>query len=382
MSAAGIAGWALAGGVLIYVGWAVVRSLASSERRARLRVRAHGRVGDAERTAVEAALDDPLFSPEQIRSSVHEVLDLAASVWRGGEASALAARYDAALIRSWAHSRESWVGKGLRPTSKATVDLLRVANRGSEAEDRVSTRVRFALHRDPHASALLPGDQTVLATRTVHLDERWTLAPRQGRWYLVSVAGDPLSGPVLSAPLIASPAQDRERLEEQSLQELARHDSQSDITPGELADMAAPPPLELLDLSVADDRFSPLLIGAAINHLVEAWEEASDDSENPLDQVATKHAICALLHPKGPAMRRFIRDATLKHWEVREIAPRSTPPMIQTLVGIAAAVYESRDGFVSGSDTDIHDLELVWRLALHTGEHGEPRWLLHDSTDR
>jgi len=56
--------------------------------------------------------------------------------------------------------------------------------------------------------------------------------------------------------------------------------------------------------------------------------------------------------------------------------------MIQTLVGIAAAVYESRDGFVSGSDTDIHDLELVWRLALHTGEHGEPRWLLHDSTDR
>lgn len=382
MSAGGIAGWALAVAVLIYVGWAVVRWVASSERRARLRVRARGRVGDAERTAAEAALDDPLFSPEQIRSAVHEVLDLAASVWRGGEASALGARYDAALIRSWARSRESWVGKGLRPTSRATVDLLRVANRGSEAEDRVSTRVRFALHRDPHASALLPGDQTVLATRTVHLDERWTLAPRHGRWYVVSVAGDPLSGPVLSAPLIASPAQDRERLEEQSLQELARHDSRSDIAPGELADTAAPPPLELLDLSVADDRFSPLLIGAAIKHLVEAWEEASDDSENPLDQVATKHAICALLHPGGPAMWRFIRDATLKHWEVGEVDARSTPPMIRTLVSVAAAAYESHDGFVSGSDTDIHDLELVWRLGLHTGEHGEPRWLLHDSVDR
>jgi hypothetical protein len=47
---------------------------------------------------------------------------------------------------------------------------------------------------------------------------------------------------------------------------------------------------KLLDLSLVDDRFSPLLIAAAVRHIVEAWEAASDVPEAPALTIATRSA--------------------------------------------------------------------------------------------
>ena len=73
--------------------------------------------------------------------------------------------------------------------------------------------------------------------------------------------------------------------------------------------------------ALLDDRFDPALIEATIKHVVEAWEAVSDGPAQPLSEVATKNGIRALEHPGGPGGRRYIRDATLSHWEVAEITP-------------------------------------------------------------
>jgi hypothetical protein len=105
--------------------------------------------------------------------------------------------------------------------SRAGPDILRAINREDRAEDRAIVRVRVRIHRDPKVSRNEPGDQTLLAQRVVSLEERWTLARRNGTWRLASVSGDPISEALIGAPSIPSPIDDDERLVEAGLRELA-----------------------------------------------------------------------------------------------------------------------------------------------------------------
>jgi predicted lipid-binding transport protein (Tim44 family) len=359
--------WTLSGGILAVIGWTFVRSTLDTERRARLRLRARRRAPRAERAALEAALDDPVFSPELVHDSVKTILEMAQSVWQGGETAALRRRRDLVLIRSWAKNRAKWLGGNPRLVGAPKVDILQVVNRESESEDRVITRVRFRVDRGPG----LP-----VGGRRVHLDERWTLSHRRGEWSLVSVAGDPLAGPALSAPLITSPSADTERLGEASLRELAGESSGSSIALADLVDTGAPPEQQLRELSVIDDRFSPLLLAATLTHIVEAWEEASDGSEAPLREVATKQAARSLFYPGGPGGRQFIRDAKLEHWKAVRVDLKKLRPSVTVAVNLKAACFRSDGRKVSGDDRKRRELDLVWTLELAEGDGHEPRWRL------
>jgi len=356
---------------LAVIGWTFVRSTVDTERRAQLRLRAVGRVRRAERAAVEAALDDPVFAPDLVHESVKAILTLAGTVWSGTETAALRHRRDRALIRSWAQSRVVWLAGALRVSGEPKVDILRVINRESENEDRVVTRVRFTVDRGPGYQAL---------ARKIHLDERWTLAHHDGTWLLVSVAGDPLAGPVLSAPLIASPAADSERLGEASLRELATGSASASIRLAELVDTGAPPEDQLRDLSVIDDRFSPLLLEATLTHIVGAWE-ASDGPEAPLHSVATKKGVHALLFPSGSGGRRFIADAKLEHWKAVGVDLDQARPSVSVAVRLKAACYSADGHYGSGSDRKQRNLDLAWTLELEDGGDDQPHWLLTRSED-
>jgi hypothetical protein len=253
------------------------------------------------------------------------------------------------------------------------VDILRVVDRHGETEDRVVARIRFRVDRGP--SVPLPA-------RRMHLDERWTLSRRGEEWFLSSVAGDPLSKSVLSAPLISSPSDDTERLREASLKELTGHNRQTDPHPGELVDSDAPPQLQLSDLAVADDRFSPLLIAAALTHAVEAWEEACDGSDAPLLAIATKAAVRSLLYPPDGGGRRYIRDAILRRWQALRVDASADPPSILLSVSLKAAIYTDHGSYVSGDDRQLRDLKLAWTLELDETADHKPLWRLSNSTGR
>lgn len=346
----------------------------SRTRHERALLREHTRASRAHYAAVEAAEDNPSFSPQAIEDFVTQVVAIANDLWRGGTGRGLGARTDGGLVRTWAWAREAWLGTGLEARRKASVDLLDVVNRDDEEEDRVVVRVRLHL-RCPHPRV------NVLSLRYVHLDERWTLGRYDGRWVLLSIEGDPLAGPVLSAPLVPNPSSDTERLREASLAELANKQKVGDDVV--LRDLVSPdeqPSFALLDLSVVDGRFAPALIAAELAHLIEAWEEAATRSEAPLEKLASVDARDALLRP-SPGHRLVLRDAVMKSWEATKLDLSRRPPAIDVSVQIDAVRYivTAHGTYVAGNNTDAHRLALIWTLEL-TDSAGAP-WRLAASNN-
>jgi hypothetical protein len=356
----------------VATGWiAVVRS---GVRRERAELKEHARAYRAHYAAVEAAEDNPNFSPQAIEQVVAQFVVLADALWRAGECAALDGCPDERLIRAWARSRESWLGSGLEVVGKPSIDLLRVVNRDDEDEDRVEIRVRIHVHcRHPRVG--------LVATRYVHLDERWTLGRRSNRWVLFSMGGDPLAGPVLTAPLVPNPSFDTERLREESLAELASAQKVGDdIALSGLVSADEPPALALLDLSLLDGRFDPELIATELAHLLEAWEEAVTGSEAPLEELATAHARTTLLRPR-PGTRLVLRDAVLKSWEPTRLELARQPPAIEVALDVEAVRYVVTDSgsHLAGEETDPRRMGLTWFLE-RTGSTGTP-WLLASSNN-
>jgi hypothetical protein len=335
-------------------------------RHERAVLRAQARASRARGAALEAAEEDPLFSPEEVKRSVAEVVVFGQALWRTAEVSGLEERLDAHLIRAWARSRESWLGGALRVVGQPSVDLLQVVNRGGETEDRVIVRVRLKVRwRNPTRwTEDIVGN--LAARHHAHLDERWTLGRRENRWMLLSVDGDPLAGPVLSAPLVPTRSHDVKRLQEESLAELASSEKVAkDVNLSDLVAADEPPALALLDLSTVDGRFLPALIAAELAHLIEVWEEATTGSEAPLGNLASHEATAALLHPAGDK-RLIMRDAELKSWEPTRLDLSRRPAAVEVALTVDAIRYVvtvDRD-YVVGNADQPHHMALTWLLEL------------------
>jgi hypothetical protein len=358
------------GGLATY--WMIAIRGAARHERAVLRERS--RASRAHYAAVEAAEDDPIFSPDSIEASVKEIVALAGDLWRSERIDDLDRRPDSRLIRAWAQSWQSRLGKGLEAVGSPSTDLLRVVNRDDEQEDGVVVRVRLRIHcKQPVVGAL--------GQHHAHADERWTFGRSDGDWFLLSVGGDPLAGPILTAPLIPTPSSDTERMSEKSLVDMATSQKPEDGTHfGDLVSADAPPAFALLDLSVVDSRFLPALIAAELAHLVEAWEAAVTGPEAPLEQLASDDARAALLYP-GTSARLVVRDAVLKAWEPTELHLTRHPPTIETTVDVEAVRYVAGDDgtHLAGNMTDPRRIKLTWTLELT--ESAEVPWRLVSSSD-
>ena len=350
VAAIGVAGFLAAS-------WLAVIGRAALHERAVLRE--HVRASRTYYAAIEAAEEDPEFSPETIDQAVREVLALAIPQWRLEDGGVLNGRPDAQLVVAWARSRQLWLGRGLEVRGTPSVDLLRVVNREGEDEDRVIVRVRVSVHcKHPRLG--------LLGIRHARLDERWTLGRVDTGWALLSVDGDPLAGPVLSAPLIPNRSFDADRLLEDSLAEMA--DAQrvgDDAALRDLISTDEPPALAVLDLSVVDGRFLPPLIAAQLTHILTAWEGAINGSQAPLAALATPEARSALLQP-GPGMRLVMRDAVLKSWRPTRLDLARRPPAIEVTLDVEAVRYVATDDGRDrvGNESDRRQIVLSWVLEL------------------
>src|SRR5436309_7831979 len=103
-----------------------VALLGSEALRERARLREHVRASRAYYAAIEAAEDDPSFSPEVIEKSVVEVLTVVDRLWRSAPPGELQQRPDAEFVAALARSREAWLGNRLQVRGAPSVDLLRI----------------------------------------------------------------------------------------------------------------------------------------------------------------------------------------------------------------------------------------------------------------
>jgi hypothetical protein len=223
-------------GVVTYYWSTVLRGAARRERAAH---KEHTRATLAHYAAIEAAEDDPAFSPDTIDQAILEVVALAGGIWRSGAFRALDGRPDAGLVKAWARSWQ-WLGDDLEVVATPSIDLIGVVNRNNEEEDQVIARVRFRIHcKYPKVGMLGPHHG--------YVDERWILGRSGTQWFLRSVSGDPLAGPVLTAPLIPNPLSDMQRLSDESLAELAdRQKAGDDVALSDLVNADDPPAFALL----------------------------------------------------------------------------------------------------------------------------------------
>jgi hypothetical protein len=169
--------------------------------------------------------------------------------------------------------------------------------------------------------------------------------------------------------LIPNPSFDTERLEEESLAELASaKEAGTDVPLSDLVSADELPPLALLDLSVVDSRFGPELIAAQVAHLLEAWEGATVGSESPLEGVASDQARAALLRP-SPGRRLVVRDAVMKSWQATRLDLSRRPPTVEVSLDVEAVRYVVNDAgtHVAGNRTDARPIALTWLLELAEG---------------
>ena len=329
---------------------------------------------EAEAASIEASLEIEAFAPDRVREAVEEILGLATAVWTGTDEPILERRGDGGMIGAWALSHGSDTGTHVE--GRPRVDLLRVVNRAGEIEDRVSVRVRGRVHQH-HAS-------TPLGPHTVRFDERWTLGRNGEGWELLEFDADPLASELLRAQVIPAEWADQERLGERSLAELAHGDVHSGFHVSELAGDGAPPYRQLLELSVVDGRFVPLLVQSTLRHLIDAWEQATIADGEALSLRVSPEAYDQLLHPRGGNVptRLVLRDATLRGWRPTAVEVRPDPARIVIFLRVSAVRYliNTADGsHLAGSPEYQHEITLHWTLELT--ESAELPWRLIASTN-
>ena len=352
-----------AAGLAVIVGASWVALAKGGLARRRIERREHRRSKEAQAAAVAAAVEDEAFAPDRIRAVVEDIVAAAAAIWSGGSP---APRADSEAVAAWARSLTTSLGSGLRLRAKPSVDLLQVINRPGESEDRVVLRVRVRLRRR-HPLSL--GDP-----HRVTVDQRWTLGRSAGMWTLRSVDGDPLAPRLLTSPLIAAEWQDETRLKEESWKELAGRTAPVSGTHrfSELVSSDMPARQQLLELSQIDGRFSPELLHATLEHILEAWQEAGTGSPEPLEQTTSELALMTLLHPirADPSAAFHLHDATIDRWEPRQMHLDGQPPEIGIALTVTAVRYVvmSATGTVAGSDDTPHQIALVWTLAMTQSE--------------
>jgi predicted lipid-binding transport protein (Tim44 family) len=206
---------------------------------------------------------------------------------------------------------------------------------------------------------------------SVAFAEYWTLAKHDGRWTLVSIEQDAEGAHHLDEEIVASPWSDS-RLHDEALVEQAVADgvpegfSAADAATFDFAGTARE---EALDLSLADARFLPDVLEAAVRRAAAAWADAVDGEDSALEHVASREAIDALLYG-GDALRRtrlVVRGPRIERVVIERVDAHAQPARMTVTVSVRGRRYrENRDtaAVVDGSRDREATFQERWELGL------------------
>jgi predicted lipid-binding transport protein (Tim44 family) len=349
--------------VLIAVALAAFASWKYRRRRA-------ARVRQVTLAAAEAADDDAAFAADAIATQAAELHRAIVAAWTARDRDALAGLLGADLMVEWRRRLDDFDRKGWHNVTEIehgpAVEYIGLTNREDDAEDRVVVRMQALLRDvvlDRHGAVITRNDSS---SQTTTLAEYWTLGKRDGRWILLSIEQDAEGRHQLDAPIVASPWGDA-RLHDEALTELATADAVAATALAEITplDMDGDARAAALDLSLVDGRYAPDVLEAAARRAVAAWAEAVDGDDAPLEAVADRAAIDALLYPGDPTQttRLVVRGPRLEGLRITGIEGRT----MTVEADVTGRRYrENRDtlALVEGSRDRAARFTERWTLAL------------------
>jgi predicted lipid-binding transport protein (Tim44 family) len=253
-----------------------------------------------------------------------------------------------------------------------TVLYVGMTNREDDDEDRAVVRIEAKLKAyvvDRAGNRVMRKGEK---DEFVALAEYWTLARRDGAWMVESIEQRAEGDHHLDDQVVASPWSDEQRLEDESLTELAVADGLPEgFTTADLAqvDFDGDARAHALDLSLADARFAPDVLEAAARRAVEAWAEAVDGDDAALERVASPGAVGGLLYG-GDATRKtrlVVRGPRVKRIRIAAVQVDRVPATMTVDVELGGRRYvEDRDtaAVVSGSKDGAATFTERWTLAL------------------
>ena len=339
----------------------------------RKRRRRGARVAEVELASARARDDDAAFAPEAVRAAAEDLIRRITVAWTARDRAQLAQYLGPDLLVEWERRLDDFERKGWHNVCELrgdpTLDYVGLTNRAGDEEDRAVVRVHATVRdfvRDRHGEVIRKNDADSDITS---LEEYWTLAKRDGRWILASIEQDAEGEHHLTSRIVATPWEDDQRLRDASATELAVADAVPDRQVAELADLDFDGDARhaAMDLSVVDGRFAPDVLEAAARRAVDAWAEAVDGDDAPLEAVASPEAVEALLHPDGPNTRLVVRGPALERLRIARLDAAHQPATLEVEAHVRGRRYvEDRDtaALLSGSKDAAVGFVERWTLAL------------------
>jgi predicted lipid-binding transport protein (Tim44 family) len=328
------------------------------------------------RTAsAEAAQDDAYFAADRLEREARDLFVQAQAAWDARDRARLAELVGPDLIVEWNRRLDDFDRKGWRNrvsvAAEPVIEYVGLTNREDDTEDRAVVRIEAELSsyvQDRRGEKIM---RTGESDELVEFCEYWTLARRDDRWTVVSIEQKSEGDHHLDAEILAAPWSD-DRLRDEALTELAVADKVPEgFTTADLAEVSfdGSQRVRALDLSLADARFSPDLLEVAARRAVEAWAEAVDGDDAPLEAIATPGAISQLLYRDDASgrTRLVVRGPLVKQIRITNVDVDHEPATISIEVEVYARRYvENRDtaAVLSGSKDRGHTFVERWTLAL------------------
>ena len=276
----------------------------------------------------------------------------------------------------WSRRLDDFDAKGwhnrVEVLGEPEIHYVGLVNREEDEEDRAIVRITAKLRAyvtDRNGRRIMRKEAN---SDQIELTEYWTLARRGDTWIVASIEQRAEGDHHLEGEIIPSPWSDAERLEDESLTELAVADGlPGGFTTSDLAELEFSGDAEAraLDLSLADARFMPALLEAAARRAVTAWTEAVDGSDDALLEVASPAAVQALLYGGDASgrTRLVVRGARVRRIQIASLQVEREPATMTIVVEVGGRRYiEDRDtaAVLSGSRDSAATFTETWTLAL------------------
>jgi predicted lipid-binding transport protein (Tim44 family) len=331
----------------------------------------------AVRTAsAEAAEDDAYFASDELERHAVALFRAAQMAWDARDRQGLARLVGPDLLVEWERRLDDFDRKGwhnrVEVLEDPTVLYVGITNREDDDEDRAVVRIEaklraYVVDRDGE-KVMRAGEKDELVTMT----EYWTLARRDGAWMVHSIEQRAEGDHHLDEQVVASPWSDEQRLDDESLTELAVADGLPEgFTTADLAqvDFEGDGRAHALDLSLADARFAPDVLEAAARRAVGAWAEAVDGDDAALERIASPEAASGLLYGGDSARetRLVVRGPRVKRIRIAGVQVDQVPATMTVDVELGGRRYvEDRDtaAVVSGTKDSASTFTERWVLAL------------------
>jgi predicted lipid-binding transport protein (Tim44 family) len=370
----------------------IYRTIVNAYVREQLRRRRAKRARKVELASAEAAEDDPDFAYDAVCASCEALFRDVQWAWDAVDRARLKQLVGPDLLVEWERRLDDFERKNWRNhvqvVGDVNVEYLGLVNRTDDADDRVVVRIDARLRDyvvNKHGGYRITHEGTT--SEFVRLQEYWTLGKRpDGGWMVLSIEQDAEGAHHLDSDIVASPWGDNQRLRDEALVEGAVADKVLDgYKVSDVADLDfdGDARAAALDLSVADARFGPDVLEAAVRAAVDGWTEAVDGEDVKLLALASPQAAHDLLYPGGAGEQRrlVVRGPRIKALRIVALDAASEPPTMAVEVDVRGRRYvQDRDtaAVLSGDDKKERDFTEHWLMSL-SGDDRNP-WRIVDAT--